>query len=210
MKFLCVACDEPMQLESVDSSGGGSLSVLYACPRCSQRTAMLTNPLETEMVQSLGVKIGPRSAGGAVAEAARDPAPRAGESAGGSAAERAAAGGCPFSGVVREMEAAAGAGAPAGAAADASPHPADAPGQANATEGAAPLRPGPAATAGDQPPSPTPTGPVWTADALERLEGIPEFVRPMARQGIEHYARSNGYGEIDERVLDEARTRFGM
>ena len=32
----------------------------------------------------------------------------------------------------------------------------------------------------------------------------------MARQGIEHYARSNGYAEIDERVLDEARARFGM
>ncbi|MFP3940256.1 MAG: hypothetical protein ACLF0P_08115, partial [Thermoanaerobaculia bacterium] len=83
MKFLCVACDEPMELQSVDSSGGGSLSVLYACPECSQRTAMLTNPLETEMVQSLGVKIGPRSAGGAVADAARGP----GAGAGGSAAE---------------------------------------------------------------------------------------------------------------------------
>lgn len=206
MKFLCVACDEPMQLESVDSSGGGSLSVLYACPRCSQRTAMLTNPLETEMVQSLGVKIGPREAGGAMAGAARGAA----SDAGGSAAERAAAGGCPFSGVVREMEAAAGAGAPAGAAADASPHPADSPAPAGATEGAAPERPDPGAIAGGPPPSPTPAGPVWTAEALERLAGIPEFVRPMARQGIEHYARSNGYGEIDERVLDEARTRFGM
>jgi hypothetical protein len=55
-----------------------------------------------------------------------------------------------------------------------------------------------------------PEEPAWTAAALARLEGIPDFVRPMARQGIEHYARSNGYAEIDERVLDEARQRFGM
>lgn len=163
MKFLCVACDQPMKLESVDRTDGGSLSVLYACPTCSQRTAMLTNPLETEMVQSLGVRIGPAQAGGALSEGARAAQGGAGaETAGTAAASR-----CPFSGVVREMEA----------------------------EAARPAQP---------------AGPVWTAEALARLEGIPDFVRPMARQGIEHYAKSSGYAEIDERVLDEARARFGM
>jgi hypothetical protein len=53
-------------------------------------------------------------------------------------------------------------------------------------------------------------GPIWTAEALSRLEGIPELVRPMARQGIEHYAQSEGYTEIDEKVLAEARSRLGM
>jgi hypothetical protein len=145
MKFLCVACDQPMKLESVERTGGGSLTVLYACPTCGQRTAMLTNPLETEMVSSLGVKIGPAPAATSAAEPAVSR--------------------CPFSGVVREME---------------------------ETRAAAPEEP------------------AWTAAALARLDGIPDFVRPMARQGIEHYARSNGYAEIDERVLDEARQRFGM
>lgn len=159
MRFLCVTCDEPMKLETVDRTDGGSLSVLYACPTCSQRTAMLTNPWETEMVQSLGVRIGPAEAGGSVSEAAR--------AAPASAEGEAAASRCPFSGVVREMEA----------------------------EAAGPTQP---------------AGPVWTAEALARLEGIPEFVRPMARQGIEHYAKSSGYAEIDEQVLDEARQRFGM
>ena len=28
-----------------------------------------------------------------------------------------------------------------------------------------------------------PAGPVWTAEALERLERIPAFVRPMAKNG---------------------------
>lgn len=164
MKFLCVACDEPMQLQSVDGTGQGALSVLYQCPTCAQRTAMLTNPLETQMVQSLGVRIGPAEAGGEMAEGARA-AEAAVDGEAPAQTPGAAAGRCPFSGVVQEMEEAARA--------------------AN-------------------------VGPIWSAAALARLEGIPDFVRPMARQGIEHYARSNGYAEIDERVLEEARTRFGM
>jgi hypothetical protein len=42
-------------------------------------------------------------------------------------------------------------------------------------------------------------GVAWTATALERLEKVPEFVRPMARAGIERYARENGLREIDDR-----------
>jgi hypothetical protein len=147
MKFLCVACDEPMKLtETRPPDASGSLAVLFACPSCERQIAMLTNAMETEMVSSLGVRIGPPEAGGAAGEAAR--------------ASR-----CPFSGVVRDMEEAAAA--------------------ANA-------------------------GPAWTAEALARLANIPDFVRPMARQGIEHYATSNGYPVVDERVLEEARARFGM
>ncbi len=56
----------------------------------------------------------------------------------------------------------------------------------------------------------SPDSPTWTNEAFERLQNIPEFVRPMAKQGIEGYAKSNGYGRIDERVLDEARDVFGM
>jgi hypothetical protein len=77
------------------------------------------------------------------------------------AAARAAAGGCPFSGMVAEMEAAR-------------------------------------------------DGVAWTPEALARLDNIPDFVRPMARQGIEHYARSEGHAVIDEQVLAAARARFGM
>jgi hypothetical protein len=50
----------------------------------------------------------------------------------------------------------------------------------------------------------------WTTKALERLERIPEFVRPMARTGIERYARERGLSEVDEGVLDEAKDFFGM
>jgi hypothetical protein len=57
----------------------------------------------------------------------------------------------------------------------------------------------------DQPP------PVrWTAAAEARLANIPEFVRPMAKTGIERFARERGATEVDERMLDAARDFFGM
>ncbi len=43
-----------------------------------------------------------------------------------------------------------------------------------------------------------------------RLANIPEFVRPMARMGIEKFARERGALEVDEEVLDAAREFFGM
>jgi hypothetical protein len=50
----------------------------------------------------------------------------------------------------------------------------------------------------------------WTAAAEARLANIPEFVRPMARTGIERFARENGSTEVDEKLLDAAREFFGM
>lgn len=142
MKFLCIRCDEPMKMASAEPpDGSGSILAIFGCPSCEHQVAMLTNAHETQMVQSLGVKIGP-------AEAAE-------------AGEAAEGGGCPFSGMVAEAS-----------------------------------RPD--------------AGPRWTDGALERLDRIPEFVRPMAKQGIEQYARSEGHGTIDESLLEEARSRFDM
>jgi hypothetical protein len=50
----------------------------------------------------------------------------------------------------------------------------------------------------------------WTAAAEARLAKVPEFVRPMARTGIEKFARDRGFVEVDEKILDEAREFFGM
>jgi Proto-chlorophyllide reductase 57 kD subunit len=50
----------------------------------------------------------------------------------------------------------------------------------------------------------------WTAAAEARLANIPEFVRPMAKTGIERFARDQGTLEIDERILDQAKDFFGM
>lgn len=143
MKFLCVLCDQAMKLVEMAPPDRGALAIVYECPECAHRIAMLTNPLETQVVTSLGVQIGPGQ--GDVSK-------------------------CPFSGMVQEM-----------------------------TGGTA--SPG---TAG-APPSVT-----WTTAALERLQRIPDFVRPMARSGIEKYAADKGLAEIDETVLDGAKDFFGM
>lgn len=50
----------------------------------------------------------------------------------------------------------------------------------------------------------------WTAAAEARLTNIPEFVRPMARTGIERFAQERGAVEVDETLLDAAREFFGM
>ncbi|MGH9380759.1 MAG: PCP reductase family protein [Thermoanaerobaculia bacterium] len=138
MKFLCVECDEAMSLNrAVPPGTNGSITAVFACPACGRQMALLTNAHETEVVRSLGVQLG-------------TPEQRAS--------------GCPFGGMLQEMESRQG------------------------EEGA--IR--------------------WTEPALARLAAIPEFVRPMAQQGIEHYAKSEGLREITVDVLDQARSRFGM
>jgi hypothetical protein len=146
MKFLCVPCDTPMKLQTVAPPDRGSLSIVYACPECGYEMAMLTNAYETQVVQSLGVKIGPS-----------ETSPERGE----------ATAKCPFSAMI-----------PAGAGAD--------------------VRPG----------EPVPVR--WTSAAAARLANIPEFVRPMAKTGIEQFARDRGASEVDETLLDQAREFFGM
>src|SRR5439155_627980 len=61
MKFLCLDCDAPMKLHSTEGPDAGSLTVVFRCPECEFRVAMLTNPFETQMVKSLGVQVGGRT-----------------------------------------------------------------------------------------------------------------------------------------------------
>src|SRR5258708_11630730 len=69
MKFLCVPCDSPMKLQTVGPPERGSLPVVDDCPECGYEMAMLTNPFETQLVTSLGVRIGPSTELGAGPEA---------------------------------------------------------------------------------------------------------------------------------------------
>jgi hypothetical protein len=127
-----------MKLQAVGPPERGSLSVVYACPECGYEMAMLTNAYETQVVQSLGIRIGP-DAGSK----------------------------CPFGAMIPGSE-------------QTLPRP----GEPDAIR--------------------------WTAAAEARLANIPEFVRPMARTGIEKFARDNGSLEVDEKILDAARQFFGM
>ena len=65
MKFLCVTCDEAMKLTDAKPPDRGSLTVVYRCPGCAHEIAMLTNPYETQVVGSLGVRVGPEADGAA-------------------------------------------------------------------------------------------------------------------------------------------------
>jgi hypothetical protein len=110
MKFLCVPCNEPMNFQQVEGPDQGSLTVLFHCPQCAHRIALLTNPAETQMVKALDVQIG----GGA------PPAEPLGFTRSSLASQREGAilggiqetveaakeaGGCPFAAAVREAEA---------------------------------------------------------------------------------------------------------
>jgi hypothetical protein len=41
--------------------GDGTLAAVFTCPTCERSVAMLTNPMETQLVASLGVSIGGRT-----------------------------------------------------------------------------------------------------------------------------------------------------
>jgi hypothetical protein len=45
----------------------------------------------------------------------------------------------------------------------------------------------------------------WTAEALELLEKIPVFVRPMAKKKIETKAEAEGITEITPEFMQKAR-----
>ena len=61
MKFLCIDCDEQMNFETREEPGDGTFAASFGCPKCGRRVAMLANPYETQLVSSLGVRIGGRT-----------------------------------------------------------------------------------------------------------------------------------------------------
>lgn len=71
MKFLCVSCDEQMGFAERELPGDGTLAAVFTCPRCERAVAMLTNPMETQLVASLGVTIGGKTVPGQPMELTR-------------------------------------------------------------------------------------------------------------------------------------------
>lgn len=61
MKFLCLSCDQPMSFAERQLPGDGTLTAVFTCPACAREIAMLANPMETQLVSSLGVEIGGRT-----------------------------------------------------------------------------------------------------------------------------------------------------
>ena len=58
MKFLCVGCDEQMAFAERQQPGDGTFAASFSCPRCGHTVALLANPMESQLVSALGVRIG--------------------------------------------------------------------------------------------------------------------------------------------------------
>lgn len=60
MRFLCIDCDAQMSFEERRQPGDGTFAAAFRCPACGRRVAMLANPMESQLVGALGVRIGGR------------------------------------------------------------------------------------------------------------------------------------------------------
>ena len=180
MKFVCLNCETYMSLEKVEKPEEGSLGVFFACPSCSAKFSMVTNVGETNMMNSLGLKLGAKAEPAAsmaglraVAEngqaaAATKPSPAAPAVAATAASPAKApekASGCPFSAMVAEM---------------------------GLTNSGKPANGGPSEF-------------TWTPDAQEKLDRLPAFVKPMVQASVEGYARKSGFKTITLQVMDDSK-----
>lgn len=180
MKFVCLNCETYMSLEKVEKPQEGSLGVFFACPSCNAKFSMVTNAGETNMMNSLGLKLGAKAEPAASMEGLQSlagngqgaPAPKPSSAEPAVAATAASpakapekASGCPFSAMVAEM---------------------------GLTNSGKPANGGPSEF-------------TWTADAKEKLERLPAFVKPMVQASVESYARKQGVTTISLQVMDDSK-----
>lgn len=210
MKFVCLNCETYMSFQKVEKPAEGSLGVFFGCPSCGAKFSMVTNPGETQMVSSLGVQLGGRTAKAEPFEMTR-----------GTLKEDAQAGAGQMAAYLNEKlqagqpaSAKAPAGTPASAQAPAAtPASAPKPEDASAKSGGCPFSAMVAqmglTSSGSQAGDPSSSEFTWTPDARERLDRLPSFVRPMVQSSIEAYARKNGFTTITLQVMDEAKNDSG-
>jgi hypothetical protein len=61
VKFLCIGCDTVMEFAERQLPGDGTMAAVFTCGECGREVAMLTNPMETQLVSSLGIRVGGRT-----------------------------------------------------------------------------------------------------------------------------------------------------
>ena len=142
MKFLCIPCDAVMEFAERQLPGDGTLAAIFACPKCAREMAMLTNPMETQLVSGLGIKVGGRTV-------PEQPLELATTSISGGRADAFV----------------------------------EAPSASSVT---------------------------WRADAKDRLQNVPSFVRGMVKRIYTDYARERGIPEITPEIMDRARSDLGL
>lgn len=194
MKFVCLNCETYMGFEKVEKPAEGSLGVFFGCPSCGAKFSMVTNPGETQMVSSLGVKLGGRTVAAEPFEMTR-----------GTLKDEALAGSGQMAAYLNEKIQSGQPVATASSAAKAAPN------QGKEGEKSASGCPFSAMvaemglTSGSKPASGVGADFVWTADAKERLERLPSFVKPMVQSSVEAYARKHEFKTINLQVMDDSK-----
>lgn len=180
MKFVCIRCESFMTFENVQVPSEQSLGVTFGCPTCGSKVAMVTNPGETAMVNALGVKIGGRTTPVAPMELTRESL----KDVRPDAVPAIPAAAAQQAMLAKEMEKPA-----AGGTCPFSSMIAQMKGDGATTDAVGAL--------------------AWAADATERLERVPSFMRPMIQMGVENYARKNGITTITPEVMDLSKSDQG-
>lgn len=189
MKFVCLNCETYMAFEKVEKPAEGSLGVFFGCPSCGAKFSMVTNPGETQMVSALGVKLGGRPAAAEPFEMTR-----------GTLKEEALAGAGQMAAYLNEKIQG---GQPVPSASAAKPKEEEKAGGCPFSAMVAQMG---LATSGSQAGGGSVTSEfTWTADAKEKLERLPSFVRPMVQSSVEAYARKHGYKSITLQVMDDSK-----
>jgi len=195
MKFVCLNCETYMGFEKVEKPAEGSLGVFFGCPSCGAKFSMVTNPGETQMVSSLGVKLGGRTVAAEPFEMTR-----------GTLKDEALAGSGQMAAYLNEKIQS---GQPVSASAGAEPMAPNQTKPGEKTGSACPFSAmvaemgltGGKAEASNGGASEF----TWTPDAKEKLERLPSFVKPMVQSSVEAYARKHGFKAINLQVMDDSK-----
>ena len=213
MKFVCLNCETYMTFQKVEKPTEASLGVFFVCGSCDAKFSMVTNPGETQMVNSLGVQLGGRTEAAAPLEMTRGGlqegvgAPAMAGSMAAYLNDKIHAG--------QQATATADAGAPAPASTKSASAPTSAPSSAKdgqeESSGGCPFSTMVAQMGLGGTGTGTGTGTQqasdlqWSADAQERLGALPSFVQPMVRGSVEAYARKCGYTTVTLQVMDDSK-----
>lgn len=224
MKFVCLTCETYMALEKVEKPEEGSLSVFFGCPSCNAKFSMVTNAGETNMMNALGLKLGVRAETTDPTLASLADKVQKAKSAVSAAPSKTGektTSGCPFSAMVAEMGLTS-SGKPANGGSSEFTWTPDAkekldrlpafvkPMVQSNVEAYARKQGFKTITLQvmDDSKNDSPNGLTWSREAEQRLENIPDFIRPMARKEIERVARERGMQTVTAQVMDEAKEKF--
>ncbi len=226
MKFVCLNCETYMSLEKVEKPGEGSLGVFFGCPSCNAKFSMVTNAGETNMMNSLGLKLNaktetPDPMVASLAEKMQKAQPTVTAAAAPAKAGEKTGSGCPFSAMVAEMGL-TNSGKPANGGPSEFTWTTDAKEKLDRLPAfVKPMVQASVETYArkqgfktitlqvmDDSKNYSPEGMTWSREAEQRLDNIPDFIRPMARKEVERMAKERGISTVTAQVMDEAKDKF--